>query len=440
MPNRSCLLFRHCAEWRESPGDSTAAVRWRSVPVHLPVLRVAHLLWHCPKHHPALTEPPLAAMAAVPVRVCSGGSGAGFPQHAAAVSSPGRDRHWSGQLTAGIACLVPEWPAQCHVPVAQPALLQVWREPWGPWLWPLASAALLCANRWWQWWLFLILFFRKESELSPKGLCLSDSPRLQIRLELLFHVPLHADYLLVFSLWLSGPVAHLFVFSHFVFLTMISSLSSAKHLHSDSQFTWSCLALLWIRTWNCVGSLQTKVKGSPAHFLRPQFKLTCWHQTSIIRISRLWSDPDKPTALQDLELGSNLLEKSLTSSCPSFYIILYYYLMSSSPEGVFKEKYLLFHNYRNWDSPTVPKEILCIHAIHMCCPIRCDLLQIYSDILLLIFHYFFCFGHAVIPAWEIPRWKTSEHLPFSTPADQAEDWVYCFCSAKTLTKHIESVM
>lgn len=83
--------------------------------------------------------------------------------------------------------------------------------------------------------LFLILFFRKESELSPKGFCLSDTSRLQIRLELLFHVPLHADCLLVFSLWLSGPVAHHFVFSHFIFLTMISSLSSAKHLHSDSQ-------------------------------------------------------------------------------------------------------------------------------------------------------------------------------------------------------------
>lgn len=130
-----------------------------------------------------------------------------------------------------------------------------------------------------------------------------------------------------------------------------------------------------------------------------------------------WSDPDKPTALQDLEPGSNLPEKSLPSSCPSsFYTILYYYLMSSSPEGVFKEKYLLFHNYRNWDSPTVPKEFLCIHTIFMSCPIRSHPLQIYSDVLLLFFHYFFCFGHAVIPAWEIPYWKPSVYLYSSTPS------------------------
>lgn len=48
--------------------------------------------------------------------------------------------------------------------------------------------------------LFLILSFRKESELIPKGLCLSDSPRLQIRPELLFHIPLHANYCLFVSL------------------------------------------------------------------------------------------------------------------------------------------------------------------------------------------------------------------------------------------------
>lgn len=138
--------------------------------------------------------------------------------------------------------------------------------------------------------------------------------------------------LIAFLFSLSGSLVqlHIILYSLISFFWLWSQawVQQSIYIVIHKQFTWSCLALVWIRTWNCVGSLWTKVKGSPAHFLRPQFKLTCWHQTSIILISGLWSDPDKPTARQDLELGSNLPEKSLSSSCPSFYIILYYYLMS----------------------------------------------------------------------------------------------------------------
>lgn len=221
--------------------------------------------------------------------VCSGGRGPGRPQHAAADPCrplqiladprPGRDGHRSGQLTAGTAG--PEWQLSATCWWHSLPFSRSGGSPEVPdcglWL----SSFALCQQLVAMMALFVILFFRKESELIPKGFCLSYSPRLQIRLELLFRIPLSADYLLIFSLCLSGQVAYLFVFSHFVFLTMISSLSSAKHLQSDSQTIYLELSGTCV---NCAGSPRTKVKGSPAHFLRPQFKFTCWHQTSIIYI------------------------------------------------------------------------------------------------------------------------------------------------------------
>lgn len=183
MPNYSRLPFRHCAEWPESPRDSTA--------------------------YPALALPKAPPS---PYRVIPGSAGCGssvFAQEAegqADHSTLLQTLVWAGMGTGGVSSQLEQLAqsgssAPCAGGTACPSpglegVLSSLTVSSG-----LRSFAL-CQQLVAMMALFVILFFRKESELIPKGLCLSYSPRLQMRLELLFHILLHADYLL-FSLSLS---------------------------------------------------------------------------------------------------------------------------------------------------------------------------------------------------------------------------------------------
>lgn len=170
--------------------------------------RLAPLLWE-PKAAPSPYRV-IPGRAGCGPSVFAQEAGPGSPEHVAAVdSSPGRMGTGvaSSQLEQ-LACgsSVPcAGGTACPSPGLEGALRSLTVAS------GLSSFAL-CQQLVAMMALFLILFFRKESELIPKGLWLSDSPRLQIRVQLLFHIPLHADYLSYFlslSLW-SGCIPFLY--------------------------------------------------------------------------------------------------------------------------------------------------------------------------------------------------------------------------------------
>lgn len=127
--------------------------------------------------------------------------------------------------------------------------------------------------------------------------------------------------------------------------------------------------------------------------------------------SGLWLDLDKPYTTrrsQTLMWSARKIPSLLLSI---FLVTGHRYLMPSRVLGEFSKTMIHFSVVTG--TGTVQLFLWNGSVYTLSCPIMCETLETYSDILLLLlFHYFFCFGQAAIPAWKIPSWKLSQHLPF----------------------------
>lgn len=191
-----------------------------------------------------------------------------LPKHAAADPGPGRDGHWGGRLTAGTAGLVPEWllSAMCwwhSLPFSRsggsPELPDCGLRPQHFCSVPTAGGndgslvnSLLQKRIW----------INSKRPLPLRFSKITDQARTPFPYSPAYWLP-------SYFLCLSGQVAHLFVFSHFIFLTMISSLNSAKHLHSDSQTIYLELSGTRVnQDTDLCGIPADKGKGLPCSFFK----------------------------------------------------------------------------------------------------------------------------------------------------------------------------